>query len=107
VLVAIVPYYTHQFLAYAPLVKTSNTARLFLSGVAGSITNTILVMHLMFFLFRDAFAQARNVPAHAVYGLVVSIITANGIPEAAVAGVLSSAICKAVETYRSRPHLST
>jgi uncharacterized membrane protein len=92
-------------LGAVPLVKKSNAARLFLSGVAGSVTNTILVMHLIFFLFKDAFAQAREVPVDAVYGLVVSIITANGIPEAAMAGVLSAAICKAVETYRT--NLST
>ena len=96
VLVGIVPYYARRFLREAP-----NVVSLFLSGVAGSVINTILVMHLMFFLFRDAFAQARNVPVDAVYGLVVSIITVNGIPEAILAGVLSSAICKAVEvTHR-------
>ena len=108
VLVGVVPYYALRLSGAVPLLKKTNAARLFLSGVIGSVTNTILVMHLMFFLFRDAFAQARNVPVEAVYGLVVSIITANGIPEAILAGVLSSAICKAVETYRKRgPHLST
>ena len=100
ILVGIVPYYVRGFLGAVPLIKKSNAARLFLSGVAGSATNTILVMHLLFFLFRDAFAQARDVPVDAVYGLVVSIITANGIPEALAAGILASAVCKAVETYR-------
>ena len=101
VLVGIVPYYVLRLFNTVPLFRKSNAAGLFLSGIAGSVTNTVLVMHLMFFLFKDAFAQARNVPVDAVYGLVVSIITANGIPEAILAGVLSSAICKAVETYRA------
>ena len=101
VLVGIVPHYTRRVLETIPLLKKSNAIGLFLSGVAGSVTNTILVMHLIFFLFKDAFAQARNVPVDAVYALVVSIITANGIPEAILAGVLSSAVCKSVETYRA------
>ena len=105
VLVGIVPYYARRFLSAVPFIEKSNVACLFLSGVAGSVTNTILVMHMLFFLFRDAFAQARNVPVDAVYGLVISIITANGIPEAIVAGIFASAVCKAVETYRI--HLST
>ena len=103
ILVGIVPYYVRMFLGVVPLVKKSNVARLFLSGVAGSVTNTILVMHLLFFLFRDSFAQARGVPVDAVYGLVLSIITANGIPEAIVAGIFASGVCKAVDNYRNLP----
>ena len=97
VLVGIVPYYARRFLSSIPFIGKSNITRLFLSGVAGSVTNTILVMHLIFFLLKDAYAQAMGVPADAVYGLVVSIIAFNGIIEAIVAGILASAICKAVE----------
>jgi uncharacterized membrane protein len=57
------------------------------------MTNTLLVMHLMFFLFRSAFASARGIPVNEAYGLVLSVITVNGIPEAILAGVLASAVC--------------
>jgi uncharacterized membrane protein len=103
ILVGVIPWYADRFLSgLAPGNKKQRVVSLFSAGISGSITNTILVMHLMFFLFRDAFAQARNVPADAVYRLVLSIIATNGIPEALAAGVLASAVCKAVEAYRRR-----
>ena len=100
IMVGIVPYYVRKFLNVVPFVKKSNVARLFFSGVAGSVTNTILVMHLMFFLLKDAYALARDIPADAVYGLIVFIIATNGIVEAILAGIFASTVCKAVETYR-------
>jgi hypothetical protein len=59
-------------------------------------------MPLMYLAFRDAMAIARGVPIEAIYGLTLSIITGNGVPEAIVAGVLVSAACKAALTYRRK-----
>ena len=100
VLVGVVPWHIDRLLSRGG--KISRTVPLFLSGVAGSLTNTIIVMHLMFFVFKDAFAQARNISADTVYKSVMTIIATIGVPEALVAGVLASAVCRAVEAYRKR-----
>jgi uncharacterized membrane protein len=100
ILVGVVPYYADKLLFRAGG-KTARWrfASLFCAGILGSITNTILVMYSMYFIFRDAFAQARNVASEAVYGMILAIITGNGIPEAIVAGVLAASVCKALEAY--------
>jgi len=64
-----------------------------ISGVVGSLTNTLLVMHLIFFFFKDSYAAVRNVALDAVYKVILGIIAANGIPEAIVAGIFTAAIC--------------
>jgi uncharacterized membrane protein len=64
-----------------------------ISGVVGSLTNTLLVMHLIYFLFRDSYAEVRNIAFDAVYGVILSIIAVNGIPEAIVAGIFTTAVC--------------
>jgi uncharacterized membrane protein len=102
ILVGVAPWYADRALRFFRGWLKPRVVPLFISGVIGSITNTILVMHMMFFLFKDAFAQARNIPSDTVYKAVIAIITAHGIPEAIVAGVMAAAICKAVEAYRGR-----
>ncbi|MDR3279872.1 MAG: ECF transporter S component [Synergistaceae bacterium] len=103
ILVGVVPWYVDKFLSSLRKGdKKWRVVSLLFAGIAGSITNTILVMHLIYFLFQDAYATVGNVGTGAVYGLVLSVIIANGIPEAAVAGVLTPAICKAIERFRRR-----
>ncbi|MDR1966077.1 MAG: ECF transporter S component [Synergistaceae bacterium] len=103
ILVGVVPWYAARtFSAIRQNDKKWRFASLFAAGVAGSMTNTLLVMHILYFVFKDAYAQIRNAQADAVYGMVLSIITGNGIPEAIVAGVFAAAACGAVEAYRRR-----
>jgi uncharacterized membrane protein len=93
-LTGVVPWYVLKWL---PFGRKENTQRrmaaLFTAGIAGSMTNTLLVMHIMFFMFRDAYASVRGIPINEAYNLVLSVITVNGIPEAILAGVLASAVC--------------
>jgi uncharacterized membrane protein len=71
------------------------------AGISGSAVNTLLVMHMIYFMFSGSFAAVRGVAPEALYGLILSVITTNGIPEAIAAGILTPAICGAVERYRS------
>ncbi len=71
-----------------------------ISGVIGSLTNTLLVMSLIFFLFKDAYASVKNVASDAVYTVILSIIAVNGIPEAIAAGILTAATCISVKFLR-------
>jgi uncharacterized membrane protein len=100
ILVGVTPWHTERlFRRFSPF-KGKRLLSAFAAGIAGSATNTLLVMHIIFFAFRDYYAAVRNVASEAVYSLVLGVIMINGIPEAILAGVLTPFICKAVETYR-------
>lgn len=64
-----------------------------LSAVVGAFTNTALVMGLIAVIFHDAYAAAQGIPGDAVLGFILSIVVANGIPEAIVAAVITPAVC--------------
>lgn len=98
ILVGVVPSYIYRLLNRCLGVK-GNVAALALSGVAGSMTNTLLTMHLIFFLFRSAYGKAYNLTVDAVYKTILTVIFANGIPEAALAAVITAAVCRALQKY--------
>ena len=60
------------------------------AGLTGALTNTLLVMNLIYLFFKDAYAAANGVAADAVYGFILSIIGINGVPEAIVAAVITA-----------------
>ena len=65
-------------------------------GVAGAMTNTVLVMGSIYFLLAQQYAEVKNVALDAVFGLVMATVTASGIPEAIAAAVLVTAVGKAL-----------
>lgn len=93
ILVGVLPWYVFRFLARY---RFNKSRCLVLAGVAGSAVNTLLVMHLIYFLFKDAYAGVKGISPDAVYGVIATVIFANGIPEAVVAGALVLVVCKGV-----------
>ncbi len=92
ILVGVVPYFV--FVGIEKLlsnVKARRTVALPVACASGA-----LVMHLIFFCFRDEFAAAQNVAVDAVYSLILGIIAANGVPEAIVAVVIGGAVSLAL-----------
>ena len=77
-------------------VKISDYAALPVVGVAGSLTNTVLVMGSIYALLTPEFAAARNVGMEAVLGLVMTVVATSGVAEAVAAAVLVTAVCKAL-----------
>ena len=73
-----------------------------LAGIVGAVTNTLLVMNLIYFCFSEQFAAAKAIALSAVYNAIVAIIFANGVPEAIVAAILVTAIGKALLQVQSR-----
>lgn len=69
------------------------TISLVLAAVVGALTNTALVMGSIGVLFADAYAAAQGIPVDALMGFILSIVAANGIPEAIVAAVVTPAVC--------------
>jgi uncharacterized membrane protein len=92
ILVGVVPYYVYQLMS--KLSKKAQSLSLAVAGVAGSLTNTLLVMNMIYLFFSKPYAAAKNVSVDALYGLILSIIGINGVPEAIAAGVISAAVCK-------------
>lgn len=73
--------------------KAARAGALVSSAVAGSLTNTILVMGMIFLVFREAYAAANNVAVSAVLGAILTAVATNGIPEAIGAAVLVPVVC--------------
>lgn len=96
ILVGVIPYYVYQGLNR---VTGKQTLSLAAAGLSGALTNTLLVMNLIYVFFREAYASANHVAAEAVYAFILSIIGINGIPEAIVAAVLVSLICRILFKY--------
>ena len=72
------------------------------AGFSGALTNTLLVMNLIFLFFREGYAAANGVAETAVYGFILSIIGMNGIPEAIVAAILTVLIGKVLLNKKVR-----
>ena len=58
------------------------------AGVAGAMTNTLLVMGSIFVLYKGAYADAIGVAGNAVLGVITGVISFNGVIEAIVAAII-------------------
>lgn len=105
ILVGIVPYYVYRGLK--KLFKKTNTAAdvfaMAIAGIAGSLTNTVLVMNLIYLFFGESYAQVKGVDFSVFYTTVILYtICVNGIVEAIVASLLSTAIGQALMKVTGR-----
>lgn len=104
ILVGVLPYFVYQGIRKLfRNKKAGEYVALPIAGVVGALTNTLLVMNLIYICFADEFATVKEIAIDAVYGVILGIIAANGIPEAIVAAVLVTAVCKALLSL-SRKH---
>lgn len=93
ILIGVIPYYVYQFVRKVTAkMKSSMTIALAAAGLSGALTNTLLVMNLIYFFFKDAYAAANKVASDAVYGFILTIIGMNGVPEAIVAAVIVAVV---------------
>ncbi|HIT08065.1 MAG TPA: ECF transporter S component [Candidatus Merdivicinus faecavium] len=105
ILVGVVPYYAYKlFMRWLEARKGGQTASLAIAGLLGSLTNTLLVMNLIYFCFGQQYAAAKEV-ATGLYGVILSVILINGVPEAIVAAILTAAICKALFRFTKKNRL--
>ncbi len=97
ILVGVVPYFV--YIGIKKLFKDkkgSDFVALPIASALGAFTNTLLVMNLIYICFMNEFAAAKEIAVDAVYGVILGIIVANGVPEAIVAVVICTAVCKAL-----------
>ena len=96
ILVGVVPYYVYKlFTKWLGGKKGGQSVSLAIAGLAGSLTNTLLVMNLIYLCFGRQYAAAKEI-ATGLYGVILSVIFINGVPEAIVAALLTAVICKAL-----------
>lgn len=70
-----------------------------ISSIAGSMTNTILVMSLIYIFFKDAYASVMSIAVEAVVTFIISVIMTNGILEAVTAAVTVIIVYKATKRF--------
>ncbi len=70
------------------------TAALAAAGAAGAMTNTLLVMNLIYVFFGESYLEAGGRAYKTAYGAILAIIGGVGIPEAIASAVLTALICR-------------
>lgn len=65
-----------------------------LSGVLGSLTNTVLVLGFTYLFFGRPYAEVMNAAYGALLGMLGLTVVTNGIPEALICAVAASCVCK-------------
>ena len=84
------------FKALVKVIK-NETGSLAIAGLCGSMTNTILVMGMTYIFFSKQFAEAVGQEVGTVLNYIIgSVIVTNGIPEAIVAAIITTAVGKAL-----------
>ena len=89
ILVGLVPYFVYVGMKKFCKVKTVNLA---VAGVLGAFANTLLVMGSIYFLYKDAYAEAIGEAPSTLLGVIGGIIGVQGVLEAILSGVIVSAV---------------
>ncbi|RHH06642.1 ECF transporter S component [Coprobacillus sp. AM18-4LB-d2] len=66
-------------------------------ALVGALTNTVLVLLGIYVFFGNAYASSLNVAYSGLIGLLLGVVTTNGILEAILAAVVSLAVYKAMK----------
>lgn len=61
--------------------ESSQNTALFVAGISGALTNTLLVMNMIYFFFKDDYAQVNQVVGGCGIWFIMTIIGINGVPE--------------------------
>jgi len=96
ILVGVVASYAYYGIAKL-IPKIPSAVNMAICAIIGSMTNTLLVLHMLYFMFREPWTYAREVSGNATpqitYAFIASIITGFGVPEAIAAAVIVPAVC--------------
>lgn len=107
ILIGVIPYYIHKFFQKIGNHerKANSALPLAAAGVSGALTNTLLVMGMIYIFFGKDYAAASGKAANAAYLFILSIIGINGIPEAIVAGILLTLLGKVLLNEKVRANI--
>lgn len=90
ILTGIVPWFVYNFLQkiVSKNTTTSKSIKIAVSAIAGSFTNTLLVMGLIGILFAKSYSIAQGIPSDTLLKFISGIVVVNGIPEAIASAIL-------------------
>lgn len=95
ILVGVVTYFVYKgVIKLLNKIKGKETVSLITAGICGAMTNTILVMGMIYLFFGESYAKAKEISYDALLGVILGIIGVNGVLEAITAAVLTCVICK-------------
>lgn len=93
ILIGVAAYYVYELLIkLLHDKKGGQTISLWIAGIAGSMTNTILVMNGIYLFFGKSYAAATNKMVEGIYNVILGVILTLGVPEAIIAGILTTAV---------------
>ncbi|MBP3400295.1 MAG: ECF transporter S component [Selenomonadales bacterium] len=95
ILIALTAYATYRVIA-----KKSETLGVGMGALVGSLTNTIGVLGMMYFLYAAEYAAAKSLDPDVVLSVIIGIATMNGIPEAIVSVLLIVPLVAAVRRMK-------
>ncbi len=105
ILVGVAPWFVVRGFELIPGNKTAlRTAGCLLAGAVGSAVNTGLVMGTMGLTLGGSFAAAQGIGGDAVWGAILAIVFANGIPEAIAAAAITPPVCLGLAKILSLYH---
>lgn len=105
ILVGVVAYYVFRLMERLLKKRKGNrTISFVVSGVAGSLTNTILVMNFIYLFFGKQYASATSRAFDALYGVILGIIGMNGVPEAIGAAIITAGVGNVLYKYKMNDH---
>jgi len=91
ILVGIIPYYVYLGMS---LITEKQIPALALAGLLGTLINAPLVSGFIHDLFRNTALAASRLNPEIIWQFLLSIPKTHGIPEAAIAAVLVSLVCR-------------
>ncbi len=97
ILVGVVPYFVYKF--FTKFLSSTSVACIF-AGICGSLTNTVLVMNMIYLFFGETYNQAQDKVGKLLYSAILAVIFTNGVPEAIVAAIITTFIVKAIKSSR-------
>lgn len=72
--------------------KVNPKINFMISGVVGSMVNTVFVLGLIYILMGEAYANAQQIAIPALFSMLMGVVFTNGIGEAIVAAICVSAV---------------
>lgn len=97
ILVGVVPFFVYK--GFKKIFNSNDLISLGAAGVCGSLTNTLLVMSMIYIFFGSEYAGAKEIPLETLFGVIMGIVGINGIPEAIAAAIISAVICRVLISY--------
>lgn len=93
IIIGVVAYYVYVWMErLLQSRKGHRTISFVVSGITGSLVNTILVMNFIYIFFGEQYAAVNQYANDALYGVIMTVIGINGIPEAVGAAIITSAV---------------